>query len=339
MVQSFKTIFYDIMGFCNAKCPYCLSGRFRQSQGHPVSPEQFQETILTLRRKHILRKNGVISLYNWGEPFLHPKLAELIDILNKFGCRYAFSTNASRVPSIDAHFIRNLDQITFSMPGFSQPSYDRIHGFRFAVITRNIERIVDKCRSLHYTGRFGISFHVYRFNLEEIRLCEQFCNRLSILFNPYAAILNNWWDIYAWLNGTLPLERQECISNDLLHFDIWQIQNKSPSHYFCPQYRMLVIDESSNVLTCCQVPKGEHFSCGNLLREDFATIMSNRLHHKVCRTCIESGVAYYFNTSLVAPKSYQKTIPQRIKWFEYIAKKAFRDFYFAIKKDGHQDQK
>jgi len=337
MVQCFKTIFYDIIGVCNAKCPYCLSGRFRQTQGNPVSPEQFQETIQTLRHNHILRKNGVISLYNWGEPFLHPKLPELLDILNQFDCRYAFSTNASNVPTIDAHFTRNLDQITFSMPGFSQTSYDRIHGFNFATITRNIERIVAECRSHHYTGRFTVSFHAYRFNLKEIRLCEQFCNRLSILFNPYSAILNNWWDINAWIAGTLPFERQQAISDDLLDFDIWQKLKKSPSRYLCPQYRMLVIDENSNVLLCCQVPKGENFSCGNLLQNDFASIMSNRFHHKVCGTCIKSGLAYYFNTSLVAPKSYQKTIPQRIKRFEYIAKKAFRDLYFAIKKSGRQD--
>lgn len=333
MVQSFKTIFYDIMGFCNAKCPYCLSGRFRQSQGNPVSPEQFQETIKILRQNHILRKNGVISLYNWGEPFLHPKLAELLDILNNFGGRYAFSTNASKVPRIDTQFVKNLDQITFSMPGFSQASYDRIHGFNFTTITRNIEKIIYDCRSHQFTGHFAVSFHVYRFNLEEIRLCEQFCNRLNILFNPYSAILNNWWDINAWIDGTLPFERQKTISDDLLYFDISEKFQESPSHYICPQYRMLVIDENSNVLTCCQVPKGESFSCGNLLQDDFAAIMRNRLHHKVCRTCIESGLAYYFNTSLVAPKFYQKTIHQMIKRFEYVAKKRLKDFYFALKKN------
>jgi hypothetical protein len=173
---------------------------------------------------------------------------------------------------------------------------------------------------------------VYRFNLEEIHACEEFCNRLGILFNPYYAILNNWWDIHSWMNGTLPFERRQALSDDLLRFDIQQKFQASPAHYLCPQYRMLVLDEHSNVLICCQVPKEEGFSCGNLLRDDFASIMKNRLGHEVCAACTESGLAYYFNTSLVAPEFYKLSFTQRIKRFEGAARKVFGDLRLALKR-------
>jgi MoaA/NifB/PqqE/SkfB family radical SAM enzyme len=287
-----------------------------------------------LYQNRILRKDGVIGLYNWGEPFLHPKLAELLEVLNHFACRYSFSTNASKVPDIDSSFTRNLDQITFSMSGFSQSSYDRIHGLQFETITRNIETIVKKCRSHQYAGRFTVSFHVYRFNLEEIHACEQFCNRLGILFNPYYAILNNWWDILGWTNGTLSSERRQEIANDLFRLDIRLRHKASPSPYLCPQYQMLVIDENSNVLICCQVPKGEPFSCGNLLRDDFASILKNRLDHQVCKACIESGMAYYFNTSLVAPEFYRLTLGQRVRRLQHTARKAFGVLRVTPKRKG-----
>jgi len=159
-MNKFKNIMFDIVGYCNAKCPYCLSGKYRKpGRGH-ISTELFDKTLGVLSNE-VLERNDIIDLFVWGEPFLHPQLDELLTILNNYGYKSRFSTNASKVPHINKNFVKNLEAITFSLPGFSQESYDKIHGFRFDNIQANIKKIINECRDLGFNGEFRISYHVY----------------------------------------------------------------------------------------------------------------------------------------------------------------------------------
>ena len=174
MMQHVKSIYLDISGVCNAKCPYCLSGRFKMPGGKLIAVDVFEQILKRLTESKIVDGNSVLGLYNWGEPFLHPRLGDLVAITNRFAIPYAFSTNASVVPKIDRSFVNGLKMIIFSMPGFSQSSYDRIHGFSFQKIRKNIETIVNQARAAGYKGVFRIHYHVYQFNLSEIAPCEEF---------------------------------------------------------------------------------------------------------------------------------------------------------------------
>ncbi len=311
-MRRFNTIFFDIVSFCNGRCPYCLSGAYRTTASKTVSPGQFQKTLETIKKHDLLSQRGIIGLYNWGEPFLHPQLSDLLCIINDFGFPYAFSTNASRVPSIDRNFVNTLDHILFSMPGFSQQSYDRIHGFNFPTILKNIERIVKECRFFGFRGHFQISYHLYQFNLEELRECEEFCNKWNITLNPYYAILNNWGHMLAWLDNTLPYDLLKRISQDLFLFEIERNLEEAPAQYACPQNQFLVLDEESNVLLCCQVPKQADFFAGNLLRDDVQLIWEKRRSNPVCSKCVDSGLAYYYNNALRSPSFYSKGMHQSV---------------------------
>jgi MoaA/NifB/PqqE/SkfB family radical SAM enzyme len=310
-MDKFKMIFYEISGVCNAKCPYCLNGRYKRNSGEFVSPELFDKTLRVIKENQLLGEGGFIGLYNWGEPFLHPRLGELLRIINDYGLGYSFSTNASKIPSIDRNFVSGLRLIDFSLPGFSQAAYDRIHGFDFKIIIANIKEIVRQCRYHGYRGRFYLSFHVYQFNLEEMRACESFANRLGIIFAPYFAILNNWYHINAYLDNRLDDGLLKKVSQDLFLFDLDKKIATSPQNYRCPQYEILAIDETSRVQLCCQVPKDDGFYCGDLLSNSLSQIVENRLKSSVCRDCLARGLAFYFNTSLSYPRFYSKTFKQR----------------------------
>ncbi|MEY2878669.1 MAG: hypothetical protein RLZZ15_1049, partial [Verrucomicrobiota bacterium] len=164
MSWNFKAVYFEIAGICNAKCAYCHSGVDRPARARFVDVEVFRQSLTRLLAENVIPAGAVISLYNWGEPVLHPRLPALAGVINDLGLRYAMSTNASRVPAIDAAFVARLDHVIFSMPGFSQDAYDRIHGFKFTEILANMERIVNECRAHGFKGRFAISYHVYKFN-------------------------------------------------------------------------------------------------------------------------------------------------------------------------------
>ena len=57
-----------------------------------------------------------------------------------------------------------FSSFVFSMPGWSQASYDRIHGLDFGRVVANIEATIQNVKEMGYQGRFMLSFHVYQFN-------------------------------------------------------------------------------------------------------------------------------------------------------------------------------
>lgn len=310
-MRTFDRIYFEISGVCNGKCPYCLSGLHKREGGALIEPVQFEKALDIICKNHLLSKDGTIGLYNWGEPFLHPRLTELISMLNGRELSYGFSTNASRVPAIDRAFVRNLRFILFSMPGFSQRSYDRIHGFQFEQILQNIRSIVGRCRDQGFRGSFTISYHVYQFNLEEIFRCEEFAARWDIAFSPVYAILNNWWHINALVDNELNYDLLRQIAEDLFSFEFRKRISAAPKGYECPQYNLLAMDEACNLLLCCQVPPGEAFSCGNLLKDEIETMLHYRQDNSICEECIRKGLSYYFHNSLVMPGFYAEALRKR----------------------------
>ncbi|MFC1621053.1 radical SAM protein [Candidatus Omnitrophota bacterium] len=312
MKNNFKAVYFDIVGYCNAKCPYCHSGINKIVKGGKIDIDKFKSILTELLKKDVVRKGTVISLYNWGEPLLHPEIDKIIDCMNELGLKYALSTNASIVPKIDHKFVKGLDRIIFSMPGFSEESFSRIHGFGFQDAKHNVLKIVKDCRGFGFKGRFVIFYHIYRFNIDEINDCERFANDNGIIFNPHYAFINHWWMLYGFLNKTLSVEKTDRITKDLFNSkDIKEKMKKSPEGYVCPQSDFLIIDEEGDVATCCQIARDhKEYSCGNILKEDIDRIFEKRKNRQVCRECIDSGLAFYLNSSIAPPDFYRRGMKQ-----------------------------
>jgi len=311
----FKTVYFDIVGACNARCPYCLTGISGDRKGGEISPERFAQALEKLIHEGAIDAKTVVSLYNWGEPFLHRDLPGIIRVLNDLGVRYALSTNGYRVPLIDRGFVQNLDHIIFSMCGFSQASYDRIQRTNFKSALENITRIVLECRTHGFRGDFRIFFHIYRFNEDEIGRCKKFANLLGILFHPHYAILNRWEDLRMLADGRMPLEMQSALSRELYGLgEIPGIMKRAhPDRYNCPQHDYLVLTENADVVACCQLPKDRpEYLCGNVMRDDLSDILNRRQEMPVCRDCIRTGLASYINSSIKTPASYRKGILQSL---------------------------
>lgn len=84
-------------------------------------------------------------------------------------------------------------------------------------------------------------------------------------------------------------------------------------NYLCPQFDFLIIDENTNVITCCQLPRNHgEYSCGTILEEDFETILNNRKNRQVCKECVSSGLAFYLNNSMVMPDFYKRSTKQKV---------------------------
>jgi MoaA/NifB/PqqE/SkfB family radical SAM enzyme len=302
-MKYFKSCYFEIVGFCNAKCPYCSTGsKNRSKEQNPTSTKSFINPDLFALSLEKLLAAGVIDdatcfqLYNWGEPLLHPELQAITACLCRFNLSYGLSTNASQQITVNQDFIRNLGSVKFSMSGFSQKSYDRIHGFNFAKIKENIENITKNLRNAGYQNEICIDYHIYQFNVQEINECAHFAEKLCISFIPYFAFFNDWWQMQGWLNNTLSAEKWKAVSEDLFCFYIKGNMQNAPTNYRCPQFDTLVIDENANILTCCCLPKDHvNYTLGNIFDDNIDTVLAKKETQAVCMQCLNTGLTHHFH--------------------------------------------
>ena len=290
---------FDICGICNAQCYYCQTGFANRSKiscnkKKFIDVGLFERILRYLRNKGFIEADTKIHLYNWGEPMLHPEFSKIIEIATKEHCWIALSTNAAVLPKLANTFdASNIGFIKFSMCGFSQTSYDKIHRLDFECVKRNIETIVRTFRQHGFVGQFFIYFHVYQFNLHELQAAYDFAKTLNITCHPVFAVINDWEKLKHFLQGTLSRDYLNAVARDL--FMGYSSQSFQATHT-CPMAPNLTIDPNGRCILCC------------LVNEDLGDVFEmtpeiwHRLHqqNKTCRECMRLGIPRLeFNAMIV----------------------------------------
>ncbi|MDX8378169.1 MAG: radical SAM protein [Mariprofundales bacterium] len=310
----YKNINFEISGFCNAKCPWCVTGNspdkgwsslrivseqdFHAKEKIREKPfidvDVFANAIDHMLELNMIGKDTCINLYNWGEPLIHPRFNEIVNVLLERNLFFGLSTNASHLVKLNNNAMKKLMRLEISMPGFSQSSYDKIHGFQFHTILSNIDKIIHHFRQSGYIGQPNLVYHIYQFNINEIKQAVQFAKSRKFLFLPYAAYLNDYEVARSYLNKTMHKDVLQKVSRELLMYYVDDHIMQMPNEYSCPQFDYLSIDEKCNILTCCVLPKThKDYSLGNLFDVNINRLNNMKRSQEVCKTCIESGLSYW----------------------------------------------
>lgn len=298
----YKNVYFEIVGFCNAVCPWCPSGNKSMSNipSRVIPPPEFKNAIEELIKKKLISpEQSIINLYNWGEPMLHPKIDNILDTLHKQGIFFGLSTNASKLADLDPRPLTHLRQFIFSMPGFSQTSYDHIHRLNFNTVKRNIETYCKLVSKAAPNAILTMSYHVYQFNLDEMEVAEQFCKDNGIYFSPFFAYLMDFNQSKTYLDHSMNSSLLRHVSRDLFLYYVDEQLSKSPLNYRCPQYDILHIDEYCNVILCCVISKSHHDYClGKLSDLSNEDVHRATINQKVCLECTNLGISYWVNNPL-----------------------------------------
>lgn len=298
------SLFFDISGVCNAKCIYCAQRRLKvnKSYGKLMKPSLFAEILNYLIYIDIIDKNRVrnIPLYSWGEPFLNPEIDEFISILKTKGFKADLSSNFIIEPKINVNSLKNLNCITFSLSGFTQRSYGKIHGADLKKTLTNFELLYTKLRRVSPKTKILIGWHRYRFNEIEFWDALRYFNRPGVHFRPVVAYVNDLPEFVDFITNRIDPERKKQISEDLFVEHILKMleYHKARSKgYQCPGSSSLVIDEEGRLLLCCGVTRidSKHV-LGNILEMTADEIIDNKNSDKLCDVCISSGLARWFYT-------------------------------------------
>lgn len=300
-----ETIYWDISGICNAKCKYCVTGRnnINHNSGYTknsyMNLDTFKKNYSHLYERGIISKESHLGLYNWKEPFLNPDIIDILNYCSDEGQNYILSTNASIVRiATSENTYSKCESIHFSMPGFSQESYNRIHGFVFNTIKDNIVKIKKDMLEHGFAGEFIINAHIYRFSEEEIKCLREWAEEEGIIVSAYYPYLAGNSLVADYFEGRLDAELIRDISFDLfLQWDD-KISQECIKNFENPLCHQLTIDESGNLTLCCAAD--EFCSCYNEWGkienlnsyEDYIRIKNKMLECKTCMDCKKYAIAY-----------------------------------------------
>jgi glycosyltransferase involved in cell wall biosynthesis/pyruvate-formate lyase-activating enzyme len=176
----------EITGVCNLACPSCPNGNSMGAQRAKglMDFALFTKVIDKIKREPV--EVDFVSLYNWGEPLLHPRVADMIRYVNAAGYRCTISTNLNNQTHLEEVIRANPYQLRVSLSGFSQEFYSRTHtnGSIEKVKTGLVElrRLLDLYRSKMHVE---VCYHKYKDNttgeLAEMRALSE---RLGFAFAP-----------------------------------------------------------------------------------------------------------------------------------------------------------
>jgi organic radical activating enzyme len=288
--------YIEISGKCNAKCPYCARQRFEQRySGRSMSPGLFEQILNRLTGLGLLDRDHVsaIKLYNWGEPFLNPEINKILGILKKNKLFADVSSNFIVKPEIDKGLLTVISSVTFSLSGFSQESYGKIHGAALDMVLDNFEDFYKKINVSAPDAKIIISWHRYKFNENELWEAYKYFDRPGIRFLPTVAYFNDLPEMLSFARGKLPEIRQTRAQGELFldHISRGLAYHKQRSkNYRCFMRDQLVIDESGQLLLCCGMNAfDQEHVLGNILEMSVDDIFKEKMRDPICPTCISSG--------------------------------------------------
>jgi MoaA/NifB/PqqE/SkfB family radical SAM enzyme len=291
-IRTYDFVYFDIVGTCNARCRFCVTGTSNHPKGGIIEVDKFQKAIDLLFENKLIDCNTEFGLYNWGEPTLHPDLGKIINILKNKNLMYSLSTNAGRYVQYQPEWFKNMKYMMVSMCGFSQESYNKIHGFNFEKVKTNIMSIVNVAENAGYdTSKIVILQHIYQFNTHEVPMLYEFSENLKVNFNPYYAFINDPMKLRKYINNTLEPQDWKEISQNIFCYFIQKRLDLHPRNQ-CRQFDILNLDEKGNILPCCCLPRDHaDYILTNIFDENFMEVLGKWQPTETCIECINAGLS------------------------------------------------
>ncbi|MBM9538068.1 radical SAM protein [Desulfobulbus alkaliphilus] len=129
----------EVTSRCNAACFYCPRTCYRQQwHNRSMSMDTFRRLVPALS------KTTLAYLQGWGEPLLHPDLANMVRLAKQAGCMVGTTTNGMLLDESSCHRLMDagLDILAFSLAGTTSAGNDSARaGTRFDVVLEKMEMV------------------------------------------------------------------------------------------------------------------------------------------------------------------------------------------------------
>ncbi len=290
----------DLVGNCNLACPSCPVGNMADSH---VSERFMRPELL----EQILRKATSecrvygVYLYNWTEPFLHPKLAEMVRIVRSFGVPCGVSTNLNLLRDIDDVLAADLSMLKVSLSGFTQDVYGTTHRRGdIETVKRNMTLVSEAKQRVGAKTRLVVAFHRYLGNHEDEHQMRAFAEDLGFEFEPAWAYFMPLEKMLAFAGSDfvdVEINDEDRAIIDRLAIPLDKSVEVMRENYeeSCPlRDKQVAITSAGDVMLCCTVFDKTKYKIVPFLDTSLAEIQDIRNAHAMCDACMSNGLHNFF---------------------------------------------
>jgi pyruvate-formate lyase-activating enzyme len=290
------SFFVDVVGGCNLRCPSCPMGNSREvlTPSRPMEPDLLERVVEKARSEWPgpLR----FDLYNWTEPFLHPRLPDLVRIVRSRGLPCGISTNLHVLKNLDAVLAEGPTAIMVSLSGFDQETYGVTHARGdIEVVKANMRRLGDARREAGVSTVLRVAFHRYLGNHEDEARMREYAESLGYEFGPY------WASFYPVekLVGLFDAEQGVPLTEDdrriidrlalPIHdaIDACRAARPRKCHLRAAQ---VVLTSTAKVMLCCAAFDQAKYGFGSYLEASLEAVQRERYRHPLCEPCMDNGL-------------------------------------------------
>jgi len=308
----------DILGSCNLKCPSCPHSIIEtEVPKGSMTIETFQSVFDKIIRD--TPSISHISLYSWGEPFLHPYLDKIIDYVHEKNVAVALSSNLSIKfgDRIERIIKANPDYLKVSLSGFYPKAYNNTHtGGDINLVKKNLILIRSLLDKYNAKTLIDINYHSYKDNSgENLKQMEKFADDLGFVISKTYALVMPLERVISHLEGNPDFQTKELENNLLVTIDegIKASSKFSLPKNSCPfRENQININSDLTVPVCCVVwERDKNIVAQNFLKTNLNEINLNKKQVKLCNKCMGLNLPEYnmgFNKKDWEKYAKQKTI-------------------------------
>ena len=293
----------EVTGNCNLKCITCTVGAPDFQKGSLMKIDNYEKIIKKLI-KDIPFVTGVY-LYLWGEPFMHPKLDEIINITHDHGLACDISTNLNLDKYIDKILKAGPDILTLACSGTGK-NYEITHtGGNWEKFKSNLYKVKSCVDKYNLDTHVRFYYHMYKHNLnEEYNYCEKLANDLGFYWYPIIAQLFPQ-HMYHHVVNDKPLPPQYHQAKNLLinNYEDHIKTSFEKRSSFCPVYKAFpTIRYDGSVVHCSLMT--DPIITKDFLNQGFDKLKSLRQieANKTCIKCMSYGMHKFFDVANVEIK-------------------------------------
>ena len=298
LYSDYCDVFYtiDIVGTCNLRCASCA---------YTIEGQKFSKGLMSLEDFKLVVKKMMsevdlvthVSLYNWGEPFLHPELNKIINHLHENGIAAAVSSNLSIVNADQIRKVINAspEYLKVSLSGYYPEVYDVTHGGGdINLVKANLYRIryfIDKFKS---NTIVDVNYHLYTNNNgKNLQKMQELCDELGFSLSTVNSLVMPLERVIDYVEGKDEAKTSEL--NKILPVTIEEgIEIASEYDLDSCPFMHNQVNYDMSVPVCCTVfDQKDTIVQKNYLESSLDEINSGKDKVKMCTKCMDYNLPAY----------------------------------------------
>lgn len=281
-----------VSGACNLRCISCPVGNREEHLNNGFMKAAEYEKVLD----KILTESPLITmiqLFNWGEPFLNPELACIVEMTNARNVLCSLSSNMNLQRGFEDVIAAHPAFLRISMSGNRQ-SYAISHtGGKWDLLMKNMEELHKLRNRCHPELVVEVAYHVYATSSsEDLETVNKLCRSLGFVFRPHLAALLPLDNVKDHIEGT-PLSDEARATIGMLRVPIDEALSlaRAQRDQQCSFERTLSIESDLSVKHCgLWIRPSDNRVTENYLTMPIEKILSTRRSSRLCPLCKEDGL-------------------------------------------------